>query len=1086
MHIYASFTGLRLIARGQKVKVPLHCTAKRINCTYFQNNLISSEQPSLCAWRNDATNRPVRSRAIRSPEIRKMPVCDTPAAGASRAAPMDDDDVPLAARLLARQRGAAKPAGATTAAGNTAAASRPGASSIVAENTQSLLRKQPTHAAPSSIDQSGAAGNSSLGTPSSVASKVSLATAPMAHPAPAQQSSTQEEERNNTLSPNEDDVPLVQRLLTLKRGPVKVDAAKILEVVASRQRKPAGEKKQPRANKQRRQVVNATFLPKLGQTTRPAESGASGNEGTASAADDDFRWWDGDADVLGDGSIKWTTLEHAGPLFAPPYVPHGRPLRIGGRDVPLVPEVEEVATFWAALETTDHAANPVFRANFWADFCGVAETHMPELAARLGALRLEDVDFGAIAAHVEADRTRKRNATKEEKAALRAEKLALEEKYGFALLDGRKERVGNFRIEPPGLFRGRGKHPKAGKLKTRVRPEDVTINIGPGAPVPHPPPGTSWAAVVTDPTVTWLAMWVENINRAQKYVFLAPGSSLKGQSDLRKFETARKLCAVVAGIRARVAEELHAREMAVRQRATALWLIDRLALRAGNEKGDDEADTVGCCSLRREHVRLEPPSTLVLDFLGKDSIRYTNAVAVDPAVFRNMAIFMRPPKGPGDAVFDRLSTSDLNRYLTGLMPGLTAKVFRTFNASFTFEVELERNTAEVLGRAGVSSVSDLQPRTAAKRDPAADDDFVLPIKRDPLASESSDTNAVDGAKAGATKSRNRKSAAGDPLSDFAEGTHSTGTADKPAKKRGKNKPPADAMVDSDEEEAALLQFEKSAKKRGRKADARSDPMADVKQETADSAAQSKGTPGSIPPGTPVKVKPDPLAPPASPARAATTLEQRQLINDLVLAYNRANRQVAVLCNHQRAVPKGHGQSMERLEARIAALRCERLVVRRALHAAAESPGEVVAIAGPDAASADEPGVSDAQLAEFLAAGSQQEDSQAELQADSQAADGAKRPRAPPKLPSTLEGLAKRFATLTGRIQAAEMQRTEREENKATALGTSKMNYIDPRLTAAWCRRVGVPIERLFNKTLRERFRWAMDVPAAWRFDPRLN
>ena len=34
----------------------------------------------------------------------------------------------------------------------------------------------------------------------------------------------------------------------------------------------------------------------------------------------------------------------------------------------------------------------------------------------------------------------------------------------------------------------------------------------------------------------------------------------------------------------------------------ATFFIDKLALRVGNEKGEDEADTVGCCSLRVEHV----------------------------------------------------------------------------------------------------------------------------------------------------------------------------------------------------------------------------------------------------------------------------------------------------------------------------------------------------------------------------------------------------------------------------------------------------------------------------------------------------
>ena len=57
-----------------------------------------------------------------------------------------------------------------------------------------------------------------------------------------------------------------------------------------------------------------------------------------------------------------------------------------------------------------------------------------------------------------------------------------------------------------------------------------------------------------------------------------------------------------------------------------MWVIDRLALRVGNEKGEDEADTVGCCSLRVEHVRLVAPSSIEFDFLGKDSMRYFNTV----------------------------------------------------------------------------------------------------------------------------------------------------------------------------------------------------------------------------------------------------------------------------------------------------------------------------------------------------------------------------------------------------------------------------------------------------------------------------
>lgn len=56
--------------------------------------------------------------------------------------------------------------------------------------------------------------------------------------------------------------------------------------------------------------------------------------------------------------------------------------------------------------------------------------------------------------------------------------------------------VGNFRVEPPSLFRGRGEHPKMGKIKSRVYPRDITINIGPGAKIPeHPYEGQRWKEV---------------------------------------------------------------------------------------------------------------------------------------------------------------------------------------------------------------------------------------------------------------------------------------------------------------------------------------------------------------------------------------------------------------------------------------------------------------------------------------------------------------------------------------------------------------------------------------------------------------
>ena len=63
--------------------------------------------------------------------------------------------------------------------------------------------------------------------------------------------------------------------------------------------------------------------------------------------------------------------------------------------------------------------------------------------------------------------------------------------------------------------------------------------------------------------------------------------------------------------------------------------------------------------------------------------------------------------------------------------------------------------------------------------------------------------------------------------------------------------------------------------------------------------------------------------------------------------------------------------------------------------------------------------------------------------------------------------------------AAELAAAVKEDLKTVALGTSKINYMDPRITVAWCKRNEVPIEKVFNKSLIAKFHWAMDVD--WQF-----
>jgi DNA topoisomerase I len=137
---------------------------------------------------------------------------------------------------------------------------------------------------------------------------------------------------------------------------------------------------------------------------------------------------------------------------------------------------EEYATFYAAIAPDGpQLGNPktakIFNKNFWHDFKQV-------LGGDHVIQDFSKCDFGPIRAHLEAKRNEKKAASKDEKEAAKAEKTALQEQYGFALVDGHLEKMGNYNVEPPGLFRGRGEHPKMGTVKKRVMPEDITLNVG--------------------------------------------------------------------------------------------------------------------------------------------------------------------------------------------------------------------------------------------------------------------------------------------------------------------------------------------------------------------------------------------------------------------------------------------------------------------------------------------------------------------------------------------------------------------------------------------------------------------------------
>lgn len=387
---------------------------------------------------------------------------------------------------------------------------------------------------------------------------------------------------------------------------------------------------------------------------------------------------------LGGGNEKqWTVLRHNGPFFPPEYKPHKIPVIVNNNKIILNPEAEEYATIYAKYLDTDYINNNTFKKNFWKDFKVYIKNE--------NIKSLEEIDFSLIKEYLDDEKEKKKNLTKEEKEEIKNKQNEIEEPYTYCVIDGSQQKVGNYKIEPPGIFIGRGSHPKIGKIKKRIQPEDITLNLDKEAKVPIPNvTNHKWGEIIHDNYVIWLASWKDDITGKTKYVFTSLESFFKSKSDEEKFDLARKLKKKLGSIRESYEKELYSDDSKTKQLATALYFIDNLALRVGGKKDSkEEADTVGVTSLRVEHISLLDDNIIKLDFLGKDSVRFCKKVNVHKQVYENLQEFSKN-KPKKDDLFDLINSSILNEYLDSFLKGLTAKVWRTYNASFTFQKELEK------------------------------------------------------------------------------------------------------------------------------------------------------------------------------------------------------------------------------------------------------------------------------------------------------------------------------------------------------------------------------------------------------------
>lgn len=356
----------------------------------------------------------------------------------------------------------------------------------------------------------------------------------------------------------------------------------------------------------------------------------------------------------------------------------------------MTPKEERIASFYARRIISEKAGtviaklteDSVFNKNFWTDFKKYLTPEHRRIFKDFNKL-----DFSQIVERLEELKELDKQLSDEEKLAKKVKTAERKQDYGYAIINGVKEPVGNFTIEPAAIFYGRGANPKRGKIKRDIEPEEVTINVQEGVQV-KPPPGHKWKQVINDHKAAWIANWKDPISNENKYVYLGAEGQLKGKSDYIKYEKARKLNKYLDKVREKYGKDINSKVQKLRQLGTVLYLIDHYGLRVGNEKDESETDTVGASTLRVEHIKLKPPSMVIFDFLGKDSIRYYKELQVEPAVYANISGFLKGKK-PSDPLFDLVSATDINNYLKTFDKDFSAKVFRTRLASTIMDAALK-------------------------------------------------------------------------------------------------------------------------------------------------------------------------------------------------------------------------------------------------------------------------------------------------------------------------------------------------------------------------------------------------------------
>lgn len=303
---------------------------------------------------------------------------------------------------------------------------------------------------------------------------------------------------------------------------------------------------------------------------------------------------------------KWKTFIHNGPIFPEEYKSQG--FKFNGKTLNRDAEVR-LWQFSIRYYDTDAMEDEFLIKNAWTAIKEV----LPEDQIANFPKDYENL-FLEMRAKNEQIKALKKLEDKSVSEARKEKNAELKKQFGFVLVDGVKQPLTQYVIEPEGFYPGRGKSPLRGRWKYAAKPEDITINYYSGNPkkpfegAPEPPAGHSWKKVIKNDNSMSMCTYSIDVghyfNTPKKYS-LGAGSDQKIAKDIHKYNKAKTLVKNWDSMEKHILKGIKSSDMKTKQAALISWLILNTGIRVGVEKDDIiDNETVGASSLLVKNMKI--------------------------------------------------------------------------------------------------------------------------------------------------------------------------------------------------------------------------------------------------------------------------------------------------------------------------------------------------------------------------------------------------------------------------------------------------------------------------------------------------